>query len=142
MSISTIILAFLIFFAFTAKSQVYVVVNDSVQTDSLNSEKIVEIYTLNKSNWDNGERITVIDIKGADDAKDYFYKCINLDANSVKKIRLKKLFTGAAKPPKAVNTKKELIDMVASTPGAVGYIDKEFLDKLQDNIKVVAVLNL
>ncbi|MDC1067738.1 hypothetical protein OAQ99_01115 [Candidatus Kapabacteria bacterium] len=137
-----IIILFTILVSSLANSQVYVVVNTSVESDSVDCEKLLEIYTLNTNNWDDGGRITVIDHKGDENSKSVFYECIKINQKAVKKIRLKKLFTGSAKPPKSATSDLEILDLVSKTPGAVGYIDKNSLDTSIKNIKVVAVLDI
>ena len=44
------------------------------------------------------------------------------------------IFTGKGVPPNAVDTDKEMKEMVAKDPGAIGYIDVTSVD---DTVKVV-----
>lgn len=128
----------IILFSFLSIAEIAVIVNDSVEIDSLSKESLLEIYTLNMKNWDSGELITVVDFKGTNSSKNEFYGQLDISEKSIKKIRLKKLFTGKVKPPKTISNEEEIINMVSDTPGCVAYIDKSKL-KNTDKVKVVAL---
>jgi ABC-type phosphate transport system substrate-binding protein len=135
----TILIFYFISCVTIASAQVYVVVNNSVELDSLSTSKLLEIFTLNDITWDDGENITVVEQKGNDFSKEKFYSYIELDQNLIKKIRLKKLFTGKARPPKSVSNGGEIIEMISKTPGSVGYINKEEMVESK-NVKIVAII--
>ena len=46
-------------------------------------------------------------------------------------------YTGKGKPPKSLSSTKEMIKWVASTEGAIGYIDGKYLNK---SVNVVLIL--
>lgn len=121
-------------------SQVAVVVNTENPTDTLSIDYLLDIYTLNKKSWANGESIVVVDLKGELSSKKEFLDNLELNSRTLTKIRLKKLFTGKAKPPKSLNSDSEIIEYVASNPGSVGYVDTRNLPK-NSNVKVVAVFD-
>jgi ABC-type phosphate transport system substrate-binding protein len=124
-----------------SNGQVAVVVNENNPTDSISVDKLLEIYTLNTKSWDDGELITVVDLKSDEDSKKEFLEVLELSNTSLKKIRLKKLFTGKAKPPKALNSDSEIIEFISTNPGSVGYVDPKNLPP-NSKVKVIAMLDI
>lgn len=121
-------------------AQLIVIANSNVEVDSISIVELLDIYTLNQKYWESGESITVVDIKGMNKSKTEFYKTLDLSESVLKKQRLKKLFTGKAKPPKTVSNEEEILNMVADIPGCVAYIDKKKLIK-SDKIKIIELVD-
>jgi ABC-type phosphate transport system substrate-binding protein len=103
--------------------QIAVIVHHSVQTDSLDKARLVDIYTLNSGLWDDKAKIHVVDIKGEPDIKKKFYKAMDVSLRDMRRIWLRKLLSGKAIPPKAFKTQEEVVREVASAPGLIGYVD-------------------
>jgi ABC-type phosphate transport system substrate-binding protein len=101
----------------------------------LNKEKIIDIYTLNSQNWDDGSRIIVFDYKGEDDTKTKFYNNLDFTFAKMQKEWLRKQFSGAGMPPQTFRDYKEIVDKVSITPGAVAYVPSRYVTK---DIAVVA----
>jgi ABC-type phosphate transport system substrate-binding protein len=120
----------------TATAQTVVIVNSSVSARNLGSKELMDIYTLNNSRWDNGSRITVYDLKSGR-AKEAFHEFIGMSEEELKKIWLRKQFTGKARPPKSIPTEEALIEHVADTEGAIGYVSEKSL-KSGKNVRIVA----
>jgi ABC-type phosphate transport system substrate-binding protein len=117
-------------------AQTVVIVNSSVSARNLGSKELMDIFTLNNSRWDNGTRITVYDLKSGR-AKDAFHEFIGMSEEELKKIWLRKQFTGKARPPKSISNEEALIDLVAETEGAIGYVSEKSL-KTGKNVRIVA----
>lgn len=137
------IAAFLAFAAliFTALSQnsgeIAVVVNKSVTDSSFSRSKLIDIYTMNKTNWKDGTKVCLIDVKGDNPAKQKFYDALGVPYSQVKKIWIRKQFSGQASPPRTYNTEEEALEQIAQTPGAIGYAPA---DKVGDELRVIAVI--
>lgn len=137
------LITILLFITFLCNSnaQVAVVVNSNNPMDTISVDKLLEIYTLNTKSWEDGELITVVDLKTEEATKKEFLEVLELSSSSLKKIRLKKLFTGKAKPPKALNSDSEIIEFISTNPGSVGYIDPKNLPP-DSKVKVIAMLDI
>ncbi len=104
------------------RAQVAIIVNKSVKITSLEPQIVADIFTLNVQKWDNGLRICVFDWKGINRIKENFYKYLDITPDDMKKIWLKKQFSGKGLPPYACESEADVIERVASTPGAISYV--------------------
>jgi ABC-type phosphate transport system substrate-binding protein len=129
------ILLFLIASGADSMAQIAVIVNKSVSDTSFTYSKLIDVYTLNKTNWDGGERIKVCDFKGDNKLKTKFYAFIKIDYSRMQKIWLRKQFSGKAIPPRTYKTEEEVIEHVAATPGAIGYVSEH---KVDSKVRVIA----
>ncbi len=136
--ISILALLLLICLAAPGHAQTVVIVNTSVSARNLGSKELMDIYTLNLSRWDDGSRITVFDLK-AGKAKESFHEHIGMSEEELKKIWLRKQFTGKARPPRSVPSEEDVVDLVAGTDGAIGYVSEKSL-KSGKNVRIVARL--
>jgi ABC-type phosphate transport system substrate-binding protein len=124
-SIYTYIVAFLVIVVTcvsTGNSQTVVIAHKDVPQKKLSKTQLLEIYTLNQARWDDGTRVKVIDMKQNTTMKQTFYEHIDMEQNALRKIWLKKQFTGKALPPKLVDNEQDVLDRVENTQGAIGYV--------------------
>ncbi len=119
----------------SANAQVAVIVNNSVGEDALDQTKLAQIYTLKVKSWDDGSKIVVFDSK--DDISDQFYSYIGKSAADLRKEWMRAQLTGEGKAPKALKNDAEVIESVAATPGAIGYVSEA---SVTDKVKVVATI--
>ncbi|MDQ1267029.1 MAG: hypothetical protein QG635_2182 [Bacteroidota bacterium] len=125
----------LFIFISNMEAQIYIIVNKSVNDTEISRTKLVDIFTLNKLYWNDGSKITVLDLKGESGTKTKFYNTLGFAYSDIRKIWLKKQFSGKAMPPKSIPDEKELVRQVAAQPGAIAYISGEYLN---DDVKVIA----
>lgn len=114
-----------------------VIVHESIKTDELNSKQLLDIYTLNAQNWSDGKKIFVTDFKGNREIRTKFYKYISINQNDIKRIWLRKQFSGSGTPPSTVLTDEEMIEKVLSKPGTVGYVP---VDKIPPHTRVIVTI--
>lgn len=105
-----------------AQSQIAIIANKSVKEGSISKSTLIDIFTLNKSFWSNGSKITVVDLRGESSMKERFYDFLGFSYSEIQKLWLKRQFSGKSMPPIACRTEKEIVEKVASTPGAIGYV--------------------
>lgn len=117
-------------------AQTTIIVNDAVNARSLSAKDILDIYTLNRVHWDDGTRISVFDLKGGK-TKESFLAALGMTEEEFKRIWLRKQFTGKARPPRALATEEEVIDLVSRTPGAIGYVSERPAKNLP-NVRIIA----
>lgn len=120
----------------TATAQTAVIVNESVSPRSLTQKELMDIYTLNRTHWDDGSRISVFDMK-AGKAKESFLTHLGMTEDELKRIWLRKQFTGKARPPRALATEEEVVDQVGRTPGAIGYVSERSI-KNPTSVRIIA----
>lgn len=132
-----IIICFCVIPTLSLEAQVAVISNRAVSTSALTWENIVDIFTGNIQYWKDGTRITIVEIKNDCEVKRNFYDYLNLSYNEMKKIRLRKQFSGEIMPPITVNTESEMLDKVSSVPGAIGYLSSSSAGKSVKILKKV-----
>jgi len=118
-----------------AWGQIAIIVHKSVPIDSASPEQIADIYRLKVRKWENGNQIVLYNLKRKEDLKSQFYKFIKENPLNLKKLWMRLQLTGEAMPPDGLDTEEEVIEKVASTPGAIGFVSKE---KVNDDVKVIA----
>ena len=120
--------------AFPAQAQVAVVVHPSVAAAELSESDLLDIYSLDKSKWDDGSRIVPLSL---DSEADSFYGSIGRSHSALKKVWLRKKLSGTGQPPESLADAAALLQKVAATSGAVGFVPASAVD---ESVKVVATL--
>jgi ABC-type phosphate transport system substrate-binding protein len=118
-------------------AQVVVITNKSTPATGLDNDKLLDIYTLNTKNWGDGGKITLLEIKGDSPTKSRFYAALGTSFGDMQRLWLKKQFAGKGVPPIALGSEDEIIQKVASTLGAIGYVSVE---KASKDVKILATL--
>ncbi|KAA3618465.1 MAG: hypothetical protein D8M58_13455 [Calditrichaeota bacterium] len=133
------ILSFVIIlmFSMAANAQVSIIVNKSVSESSLDAGKLKSIYTLKTTKWADGSKIVVFNLKTKGESQNKFYGHIGSKANDLKKTWMKAQLTGEGKAPKSLGSEDEVVQKVASTPGAIGFVSTS---KVSDDVKTIATI--
>lgn len=126
---------FVFCFASFSFAQVSVIVNKSV-SDKVDKGKLKNIYTLKTQKWTDGTKIIVFDSKESG-TSEKVYKEIGKSGSQLNKEWLRAQLTGEGKAPKKLKSDKEILEKVASTPGAIGYVSSS---SVTDDVKVVLKL--
>ena len=120
-----------------AKAGVAVITHPGVKEIGLSKNKLAQIYLGKIKNYSNGRTIKAADLSSGS-ARDKFYKAVVKKSESAVKRHWSKLkFTGKGKPPKEFSDERDLVKWVATTEGAIGYIDGKYLNK---SVKVVLII--
>jgi ABC-type phosphate transport system substrate-binding protein len=122
-----ILLVSLLACSFAAQAGVAVIVNPSVGDGATNKD-IKKVFMGKKSELGGGA-VTPVDQKEGSAARKAFYEgVVGQTEDEVKGYRTEMLFTGRGAPPKEVADDAAVKAFVATTPGAVGYIDESKVD--------------
>lgn len=116
---------------------VAVIVHESVSVSSFSKNDLIEIYTLRRSSWSDGSRITITDYKGESQIRDEFYSYIDIRVSAIKRLWLKEQFTGKSLPPKVVKSVDEMTKLVIENPGTIGYVP---VSEIPEGAKVLMVI--
>ncbi|GAB3378661.1 phosphate ABC transporter substrate-binding protein [Spongiibacter taiwanensis] len=113
----------------SASAEVVVVVAADSPVNSLSKSHIANIF-LGRNNYLDGRiRVTPVDQPEGSQARQEFYEnVVNWNPASVKAHWSKMIFTGRGKPPRQVASDTAVKALVASSPGAIGYIDAASVD--------------
>lgn len=103
--------------------EVVVIANSSVEVDRLGRGTVSDIYRGNKTSWDDGETIRVAMLKGGGTHETFVRDIVGGTPAQLKNLWKKAVFTGTGTPPKVFKTEADLTKYVASTRGAIGYVN-------------------
>ena len=131
------LLFFLLSLFGSLSAQVAVIAHPDVPVESIDENTLLDFYSGDIREWNNGEKITVYDLKKAKEVKDVFYKHLGKSSSRMKSIWMKKMLAGEGEPPEAIQDEKSMLLKVAETPGAVGFISVENVD---NSVKLIATI--
>lgn len=132
-----VVIAVIIFSSVNIYSQVAVIANKSVPDNSVTSAQLTEIFSLNKKNWADGSKIVVFDLKVHEGTSEKFYESLGKLHADFKKLWMKLQLTGEGTAPAALASEDEVLAKVASTPGAVGFVNSS---KANNTVKVLLII--
>ncbi len=114
-----------------------VIANASVEESHLKLKDLRSIYTMKKSLWSNGDRIAVF-VLSADNAthKEFCRKLLKVFPRQLESVWYRLVYSGTGEKPVSVNSEEEMIELVAKTPGAIGYIRSE---TMHEETKVISI---
>src|SRR5579864_6138996 len=120
--LSILFLGVLLSCTLATAQEVVVIVNNSVKATGASSDDIRGVFTGDKSTLGDGSHVVPVTLKGgpAHEAflKDYVGKGDAAFRTSWRSL----VFTGQGSMPKTFDTEAALVDYVAATPGAIGYV--------------------
>jgi ABC-type phosphate transport system substrate-binding protein len=117
-----------------AAADVAVIVHPS-NAASIDEEQIAKIFLGQTKTFSGGAEATPVDIKESPVREEFGNKVLRKSPSQLKALWARQIFTGGAKPPRELGSDEDVIKYVASTPGAIGYVDA---GKANATVKVVA----
>lgn len=132
-----LVITILLCLAKNAFAQVAVITNPSVEKNDITSGELLDFYSRDVRVWKNGDPVIVFDLKLKSEIKSTFYSFLGKSTSRMKSIWMKKMLSGEGDPPEALETEEAMLEKVASTPGAIGFVSKS---KVTENVKVLVVI--
>jgi len=122
--LSILILGVVLGCAAAQAQNVVVIVNSGVKATAASSDDIRGIFTGDKSSLGDGSRVTPVTLKGGP-AHEAFLKAYVSKGDAAFRTGWRNLvFTGQGAMPKMFDSEAAVVDYVAATPGAIGYVGK------------------
>ncbi len=137
MKIAIVTLLFLFSWPETSFSQVAVIAHKSVPIDKIKKSELLDFYTGDIKKWINGDKVIVNDLKPKGEVKKIFYKFLGKTPSRMKSIWLKNMLSGEGDPPEALKSEEEMLQKIAATPGAIGFLSHT---KVDNNVKTLIVI--
>lgn len=120
-----------------AKAQEAVIVaNPSVKAADVSSDDLRDVFTGAKSSLKDGSHVTPVTLKAGASHEAFLKKYVGKSDSAFRAGWRSLVFTGQAAMPKTFDTEAALVDYVAATPGAIGYVGK---DAANDKVKTLEV---
>ncbi|KAA3616588.1 MAG: hypothetical protein DWQ05_12725 [Calditrichaeota bacterium] len=130
---------FLAYFTPPLLSQVAVIAHRDVPVDQIKKSELLDFFIGDIKKWKDGTAVVIFDMKEKKDVKITFYKYLGKTSSRMKSIWMKNMLAGEGAPPKAVKTPRQMLLEVASTPGAIGFIDAKYVDKSVKVLKTIPI---
>jgi ABC-type phosphate transport system substrate-binding protein len=138
MKIVIVTLLFLFSWAEASFSQVAVIAHKSVSVDTIKKSELLDFYTGDIRKWNDKQPVVILDLKPRGDTKKAFYKFLGKRPSRMKSIWLKKMLSGEGDPPVFMSSEEEMLKKVASTPGAIGFVNQA---KISEEVKILLAIN-
>ncbi len=128
----------LLLFSASTWAEVVIIANNNVSQTVINSKEVKELFLGKSTQWPgNSPAYPVTMSQQGDVHSSFLKKYAGMKAAHQWTSYWKKMtFTGNGVPPKEFANPQELIDYVASTEGAIGYVDSS---SLTDQVVVLEV---
>jgi ABC-type phosphate transport system substrate-binding protein len=135
-----IIVSFLFFCLFlccgiSKAQEVVVVANKSVKASDVSADEIKEVFSGDKTSLKDGSHVVPVTLKGGSIHEAFLKKYVGKNDSAFRAAWRSLVFTGQGAMPKTFDTEAALLEFIAATPGAIGYVGKD----PGDGVKKLAV---
>jgi hypothetical protein len=105
-----------------------VIVSPSLMSTKLDRGLLRAVFTMRLRQWPDGSPVRVFVLPDNDPLSDLFYReRLGMYSYVLRRAWDRMVFTGTGLAPTIVQTEREMIERVRSTPGAIGYVSKHEL---------------
>ena len=141
LAVTTLILMVGIAFAATnaiaREAPLYIVANPDVATHWLNRDTTRAIFAMRQRTWPNGQAVRVFVLSNSNPVHARFTKeQLAVYPHQLQLAWDRMVFSGTGQAPDRVSDQIEMRERVATTPGAIGYLEREYLD---DRVQVISM---
>lgn len=106
-----------------------VIVNPDISITTLDVNTLRSIFGMRQSTWPDGSPIRVYVLDDGSDIHGHFAKDkLNIFPYQLEQAWDRLVFSGTGQAPSRVETLDEMRERVAATPGAIGYLPKDWID--------------
>lgn len=109
-----------------AKADLILIIHGATNVTSIDKKIIKDIFTGQKTVWDDNTKITFATLKEGDVHKQFLQEYVQKNPSQFQNFWRQKIFLGqASKLPMACETMEEMIEYVSKTPGSIGYMSSD-----------------
>ncbi|MBT2774705.1 hypothetical protein J7J47_20970 [Halomonas sp. ISL-60] len=141
LAVTTLILLVGITFAATnaiaREAPLYLVAHPDVATRLLNRDTTRAIFAMRQRTWPDGQAVRVFVLSNSHPVHARFAKeQLAVYPHQLQLAWDRMVFSGTGQAPDRVSDQAEMHEQVATTPGAIGYLEREYLD---DSVQVISM---
>lgn len=116
-------------------ADVVVIANPRSGIDKLSRDEVINIFLGRFRQLPSGLSAQPVDLPATEPEKATFYlRLVNKDLAEINAYWSRLVFSGRTKPPMQAKSTDDLLEFIAKTPGAIGYIERS---KVDDRVKLV-----
>ncbi len=105
---------------------VVIIVNSENPVLDISSADLRNIFIADKSVWENGNSIQLVDWKIDNNIREQFYdKILRKSVAVVRRGWIQKIVVGNIFPPSVLSSEEEIVNYVATHRGAIAYVGKK-----------------
>ncbi|SFU69699.1 hypothetical protein [Halomonas korlensis] len=120
-----------------AGEPVFLVAHADVSTQQLNRDTARAIFAMRQRTWPDGQAARVYVLANDHPVHARFAKeNLTVYPHQLQLAWDRMVFSGTGQAPNRVATQAEMQERIATTPGALGYLEREYLD---DRIQVISM---
>jgi ABC-type phosphate transport system substrate-binding protein len=113
---------FLGWFSFIVFPEILIITNPDTELPALKKKDVKDIFTGKRTRWNGSGKIIIVTLEDSEVHREFVQQFVNKTPSQFKNYWRQKVFTGEGMIPKTFKDESSLIDFIASTKGAVGYI--------------------
>ncbi len=121
-------------FSNTASADVIIIINNNSPDNNLSKNDIKKIYSGHMTKWSNNDTIILTVLPKAEFHKKFLREFVKKTPSQFNATWKKMVFTGKGRPPKSFKTIEAMVNYVAETDGAIGYV---IADVNPDKVKII-----
>lgn len=119
-----------------ASAETVIVCNPGVQETEIPQKELQKVFLGKMTKWSDNSKINIVVLKDTDQHKLFLKSYIHRTHSQWKSHWKKMVFTGKGVKPKQFDDTGIYLAYIASTPGAVGYIDAGLAN---DTVKILNI---
>lgn len=132
-------LSFLIGSGLAASAQdIVLVVNKEVRISAIKADDLRNVFSGEKTRFADGSRVVPVTLKGGAIHEVFLRNHLGESPEEFRAQWRKAVFTGQGAMPKAFDSESALLEYIAVTPGALGYVSRIF-PQYEGTVKVILV---
>lgn len=113
------------------------IVNADVAERAVSQNNLRAIFSMRMRQWPDGTPIKVFVLPGESEVHISFAKSVlNIFPYQLRRAWDLLIYSGSGQAPTEVGSPEEMLQKVASTPGAIGYVSDDYLSKGDKNERV------
>jgi ABC-type phosphate transport system substrate-binding protein len=107
-----------------AQAQVVIIANNTVKSTDVSKNDLRDVFTGNSSNLKDGSKVTPVLLKQGGTSDEFLSTYIGKNDAAFRAGWRSLVFSGQSSMPKTIDSDAAMVEFVAHTVGAIGYIGK------------------
>lgn len=132
----SLILAAVMIFSVQMRSQAVVIANNSVKSAEISKGDLRDVFNGASTSLKDGSHVTPVLLKGGATHDSFLSEYVGKSDTAFRAGWRSLVFSGQASMPKSLDSEAAMVDYVAHTAGAIGYINKS---TAHEGVKVLTV---
>jgi len=107
-----------------SSAETVLILHPGLESEDLSANGLLRVYAMKKRTWSDGTPIVVYTLPNKSEVhRDFVNSYLKMQPHHLNRLWHKLVFSGTGTRPEVVNSPEEMLEMVAKTPGAIGYLD-------------------